>query len=612
MTTIIDGTRAPAPLAGPATSVGVSPDRIFALYRQRKNKNMKILQAGDRIRRVYNGEWTTALPELGKNEQIQVANLINQGVEQDALRISSVMPNIMFPPERNSRAARERANDRKMVIQGWHYENRMPLKFRRRARHLITYATSPVYIRPGRNGIPIWEVWDALNTFPSDTSPDDFVPNNVIYNFKRSWQWLQDTYHVGARLPLAKNKSPEGMVDCLLYCDSTEMQMIAIGTDADGAKETAVFLQRVPNLTGRPCVIVPGRITLDRLQGQFDQMIGMYEAQGLIWAMHLQALKRAIFAETWLVGRPNEEPKITATADALTGDVGIVEGGILETYRTDPSVQTGQTLDRIERNQRLTGGVPAELGGESASNIRTARRGTQVLSSAIDYPIQEHQDILAASLEEENKAAIAVAKAYWPNTEKTLLVPFGDGQVTYTPADTFPVDTHQVKYAYSGTDADGMVIQGLQRVGAGTLSQQSFMAIDPMVDDADLEHQRVVAEQIEKAHLSAIQNQAADPNGPFTPEDLALLTELLVDKKMPLYKAQLEVQKKVQARQQAAAQGQLSPEQMQPGLAPAGAPGTPQSAVGGPAPTPDQQGLAALMGSLRNVQRGVGPTPPQA
>lgn len=608
MTAMID-TRGAPPMAA-QTSSGISPDDIYSLYVQRKNKNIKILTVGKQVQQIYDGEWDTVLPELNSRERVQVANLFQQGIDGHGQRIASVAPTMQFPPERNSAAARERAAERRQVVEAWHYMNKMNLKRRRRARHLIALTTSPVWVRPG-DGIPEWEVWDPLNTFPAPGAPDEYVPSDVIYSFKRSYRWLLNTYpHL--RGVLQHKGELDNMVDCLLYCDANEFTMIAVAQE-DGDRMTTVLLQRVPNLAGRPTVVVPGRITLGRLQGQFDQMIGMYEAQGLLWAMHLQALKRSIFAETWVVGRPNEQPSVVTPADPMRGEVGIVEGGVLETYRADPSVQTGQTLDRIERNERLTGGVPAELGGEAASNIRTARRGQQVLSSAIDFDVQEHQDILAASQEEENKAAIAIAKAYWGDTEKTLLVPFGDGQVTYTPKATFPTDTHRVAYAFSGVSADGLVIEGLQRVGAGVLSQQGFMEIDPLIDDPAYEHQRIVAEQIEKAHLAAIQQQAADPNGPWTPEDLALLTELVVDKKMPLYQAQRKVQEAAQARQQAAVEGQLSPQQMQPGMNIAGAPGTPQAAIPPQAaPTPDQQGLAALMGSLRNVQRGAPPVSPQA
>ena len=605
MTAMI-ATSAPLRLVGPTTSIGMSPDQIVALHRRRKNKAMKVLAAGKRVQQVYDGEWETALPELEARERTQVANMLLEGVEQNAMRIASTDPTVKFPPENNSGAARKRADDRRQIIEAWHFENKMKLLRRSRARQLIAFATSPVWIRPGgANGVPVWEMWDALNTFPSNMRAGEMVPDNVVYEFQRSWAQIQNDYMLGSRLPLGKNQTPDTMVDCLMYADAYEMVLIAIAKDSDG-EFSPTLCQRVPNLAGRPCVIVPGRITLGRLQGQFDQMIGMYEAQGLLWAMHLQALKRSIFAETWLEARPNEDARIIVPADPVRGTVGQVEGGALQTYRADPSVQTGQTMDRLERSQRLNGGVPAEFGGESGSNIRTARRGSQVLSSAVDFPIQEHQDILAAANMEENKVAIAIAKAYGGDTERTLLVPFGDGQVTYKANDAFPVDTHQVAYPFSGVSADGLVVEILQRVGAGEMSLLSAMEVDPLIDDAKYEHQRVIVEQVEKAHLAAIQQQASDPNGPYTPENLSRLTQLLVEKQMPLYEAEAQLHKEIQAKQQKATEGQLPPEQMQPGNAVAGAPGTPGAAnPGQPAPTPTQEGLASLLGSMRNIQRGV-------
>ncbi|NCV60837.1 MAG: hypothetical protein EBW52_05455, partial [Betaproteobacteria bacterium] len=41
----------------------------------------------------------------------------------------------------------------------------------------------------------------------------------------------------------------------------------------------------------------------------------------------------------------------------------------------NPGYKTDTALDRLERQERLEGSIPAEFGGESASNIRTGRRG---------------------------------------------------------------------------------------------------------------------------------------------------------------------------------------------------------------------------------------------
>ena len=43
---------------------------------------------------------------------------------------------------------------------------------RRRARHLVGYGSTPVLIRPGKDGIPRWEVRDPLTTYPAPSDPD--------------------------------------------------------------------------------------------------------------------------------------------------------------------------------------------------------------------------------------------------------------------------------------------------------------------------------------------------------------------------------------------------------------------------------------------------------
>src|SRR3546814_3316558 len=70
-------------------------------------------------------------------------------------------------------------------------------------------------------------------------------------------------------------------------------------------------------------------------------------------------------------------------------------------------------IDRLERYLRITGGVPAEFGGESTQNVRTGRRGDAILSAIIDFPIADAQSALAASLAVENRIGIENAKAWF-------------------------------------------------------------------------------------------------------------------------------------------------------------------------------------------------------
>ena len=79
------------------------------------------------------------------------------------------------------------------------------------------------------------------------------------------------------------------------------------------------------------------------------------------------------------------------------------------------------------------------------------------------------------------------------------------------------------------------------------MSKRSFMAIDPLVDDPEFEHDTVIAEQLEQALLSSVQQQAAE--GIIPAADLARIMELVRNNKLELAEAVEKVQKEAQERQ---------------------------------------------------------------
>jgi hypothetical protein len=80
-----------------------------------------------------------------------------------------------------------------------------------------------------------------------------------------------------------------------------------------------------------------------------------------------------------------------------------------------------------------------------------------------------------------------------------------------------------------------------------------------------MEHDRLVAEGVESALLASIQSQAADPMGPYQPDDLAFLTRMVLEKDLPLYEAVARTQQRAQDRQ--AAMVEANSPMAQPGLA---------------------------------------------
>ena len=156
---------------------------------------------------------------------------------------------------------------------------------------------------------------------------------------------------------------------------------------------------------------------------------------------------------------------------------------------------------------------------------------------------------MARSLQEENKLAVKLAKSYAGRRPTSFYVSskMAKGHVDYVPNKNFDSTENVVSYSHPGSDINELIIGGGQRLGMGTMSKQSFMAIDPLVDDPEKEHDTVIAEQIEQALLLSIQNQASE--GIIPPADLARIMDLVKHDKQELAEAVETVQREAQERQ---------------------------------------------------------------
>ena len=581
-------------------------EEIINIYTTRSRINDHAKAKMRNVRDYYNGDVVVPLPELDTDEQSAVANLLAQGLDQTAMRIASTSPDIFCPPtDSSTKRARDNATKRRKAIFGWWENSRMDLQLGKRARHLIGYSTTVTQLRfNAKKGCPEWHSRDPLTAYPAKMlGVDDMRPRDVIFAYERSIGWLREQYPEAARrFASDENVNEDHPIEMIEYVDGHEQVLIGtrspIETVTFGSATTtspfiAVELERVPNLLGETPVVFAHRISLDDAQGQFDGILGMYQMQARLMALEVIAVQKGVFPDTWLVGRAGETPQIVNPADGLTGEVGVVRGGDLRDMQMQPGYMTNPAIDRLERAQRLTAGIPQEFGGESTSNIRTGRRGDAVLSATVDFTVQEAQRIMARSLQEENRLAVEIAKKYAGRRARSFYVNFKNvkGQVDYVPNENFDSTENVVSYSQAGADINNLVIGGGQRVGMGTMSKRSFMAIDPLVDDPEFEHDTVIAEQLEAALLAAVQNQAAE--GILPPADLARIMDLVANDKKELAEAVEQVQREAQERQ-AEQVPAMSPE-AQPGLAlpGMGAEGTPVEE-----PAADAVGLEQLLGAL--------------
>ena len=580
-----------------------SIEEIVDLYRQRVTAQGPVLSQMRQVRQLANGDVVVPLNELDRNTKSSVANLLVQGLDQMAMRVSSTMPVPYFPALREGQdRSMKLARDRKRAMLSIWDQNRMNIKMRRRARHLLAYSNSPIYIKPNFDKlIPEWQLRNPLDTFPAPSVDlDNPVPMDCIFSYSRSYQWLTQNfgYAVDGTLRVGKPQQDD-MFTILEYVSADEVVTLVMGYEKErdpisGSAyygSPAVELSRIVNRTGMPLVIVPQRITLDKAHGQFDGLLGMYYTRARLQALTEIAIERGIFPDEYLIARPGENPEIIQIAEGKSGQLGVVKGGDIQQLQSNPGYKTDVALDRLERQERLEGAIPAEFGGESGTNIRTGRRGDSILAATVDFRVQEAQEIFSSSMIEEDKIAIAIEKNYWGNTGKSFFMPgMGGGIKDYTPNKLWETDFHYVAYSAAGSDVNSLIVGLGQRLGTGLMSKESAREADPLISDPELEKDRLVSEGIEAALLSSIQTQAADPNGPYQPDDLAYIATQVQSNKMSLSQAIMAAQKRAQERQ--AAQAPVGAPETMPGLSAPGM-GMEQQPMG-----PPPEGMDAMLAQL--------------
>ena len=589
-------------------------DEILTLYRQRLNyygplhSKMKLIQS------IYNGSMEVPLPDMEQNQMPSTPNLLAAGVDQMAGRITSVIPSVNFASIRPGVRKYDRiAQTAGRTVTGWWQEDRLPMKMKQRGRHLIAYGMSPVVIR-WKDDRPTWQIRHPLETYPStDIMPGSVTPTDCIFAYRRSAGWLRSKgYGDQIAALMGRRDTPnDASVLLLEYVDEYTTHLVAAGyrnadpyasyeVEMTGDQLRGVTLEQFPNMGDECPVVVPMRITLDTASGQFDNMIGMYYQQAKLMALEVIAVEKGIFPDTYLVSRPGEIGRfLDGPHDGRTGMVNIIAGGDIREVQSQPGYLTNPTIDRLERNQRVTAGIPAEFGGESSTGIRTGRRGDAVLSAVIDYPVAEAQETFAYALEEENEVAIALAKAWAGDVKRTIYVGTGNAArpVTYVPNETFETDEHVVSYPASGTDINSLIIGIGQRVGLGIMSKATAATLDPYIDNPEAEHDQIIAEGLEQALMSGLQQQAAQ--GAIPPLTLSKVMQLVKDDKMELAEALNKVTEEALAEQQAQQEAAAAEAQMTPEMANAGA--TVQAMAGGQAPQSPIPGLGSGMASLGDM-----------
>jgi hypothetical protein len=573
-----------------------------------------MMQRLRRVRDVYNGD--LVLPFAEETEPA-VANMILMGIDQKAGRLASVSPQMWFPPDRpGAKTSEEKAIERRNAVFSWWEDNEMPDVLTQRARHLLAYGRSVVMMWPdvGRY-LPQWKVRNPLGVFASEELEAPMRPTDIVVAHNKPFAWLRQHFpDVAFRANPQGDLSDFAQIVLLEYSDADDLALVFGGVDVtwepgmhtlqwetDTWGGTVEDLWRVPNRTGMCLGIIATRPVLDREQGEFDQIIGMYGAQAKLTALELDAIERDIYPDVYLVSRPNEVAKfVYGPVDGRSGEVNIITGGDIQTTHEQPGWMTSPMVDRLERAQRLTSGIPAEFGGESTQNVRTGRRGDAILSAIIDFPLAEGQRAFAKSIRAENELAIHIAKAWWGDTKRSYH--FVEGRQgksgDYVPNTLFDGPLyHKVSYPVAGADMNNLIVGIGQRLGLGTLSRRSAAELDPLVEDPEFEIDRITSEALEQALLASVQQAAA--GGMLSPRVVGRIVQLVRSGQDELATAIEKALAEEQALREAEAPAEPGAQAAMGQMA-AEAAGSPQAL---PTVAEPGQGLQNLQSLVRNLRQ---------
>lgn len=612
-------------------------EEIVALYRQRVAERAGVHAMQREIREIVNGDKELPTDELDEESKPATADIISQGGEQMALRIASVLPVLTVPPlNPTSRPSQRRADDARRAQLGWWEANLMDSIIFQRALHLLFDGESPVVLVPDFEArMPKWEVRDPISAYPPPVMGLSPVVADCIFTYVQTYRWLRQNYPAQAAAMPRTARTPDATVVMLEYYDADDVVLAVIGATLDqpvtlvqppgrtvafpiasgGAGSTSwstwpqseveyVELNRYAHGYGACPVLYPTRITLDKLRSQFHGLIDLFVMQARLMALMVIGTERSILKETWLENTvQGTQGDIIQMADARSGKVGRTKDGKLVQFGPDPGFMAMPMIDRLERNIRVGGSFSPDMSGESGPNIRTGRRGEQILSATTDFLVQRYQTTLATSMRFETELAIALAKRWWGNAELSYDVDWkgAKGLVTYRPNKVFEQRRVAVSFGQAGADANQLVIGAGQRIGLKALSRRSFMEMDGWVPDAEAESDRVTVEAIDDAILAGIQQRATQlDQGGIPLEDLIRIRELVATDKADLVEAIRIAQREAQERQATAVEPG-APE-AQPGIEPPGIGATqPVQATAGP--SADQANILQMLGNLRLAQR---------
>lgn len=590
---------------------------IASTVRWRMGRRSNFIKRMAYVQRMYNADWVLPIPGTESSVEDPVGPaLVAAAVDELALRASSVPPDFLCPALDPTKATGKRSLDfatkrRKAIEHTWR-EAEMVVTLGKSFRHLLGYASFGFAVRPDFiTGEPRIKVIDPLSLYPEEKQDTDFTqPSNCADVYQVTGNQIAKMYPEHAfRFEGVYRR--EALWNVVEWIDADEIitGVLSLVPNQNAwqyirdSRNSCIELSRQPNRAGMCTTIVLGAVSLDKAYARLANFTNQVELMAKLTSLALSATEKSIFPDMFILGRQNETPLLLSGnwKDGRTGEINLVSGAEnVSQLRSTPDPTGMQMVDRMERNFRVSSGLAPALTGETYGALRTGRGIDAMMGTAVDPRIGEMQRIMGVALQHVNAAVLATYKGYFGSKKFTL---FSLGRTEqalteFTPNEHVETTANRVRYSMAGADLDAMTIRVGQLSGSGLISKQSARELHPLVDDAQEEKVRIMAEEAEGALMQSILARAGDPAGGLPPHDLARIVTL-VRNGQTLAAAVEQVQEEAQKRQAQMAppapEGMVAPPETMPGLANPG-----EGAQMAP-PAPPGEGVLSGLNRLRAI-----------
>ena len=514
----------------------MTPEQLQYQITQLHFDNQSAYSTRGRIRAIMNGGPDGLLALLGdqikgfQDFQIPVPNLMMSGLEHLSQKIGRI-PNLKVdvPNNKDSDRARAKADKIARIVTSYDDTQKLDLQMPQVGRWLPGYGFAVWVIRekkgPDGTPYPCAELRDPYNCFPgyfgADQQPKEMaiirrVPKDALsrtypkyadkINSKDAYQ--VNTLGVGNAYASAYTDSYNGS-----WANSNgEGDLVAEYYNEEGTyifhMTSGTILDFIPNpLDSGPAFVIAKKFAFDRMQGQYDQIIGLMASMAKINVMSIIAMEDAVFTETNISGEieSGQYRKGRFAVNYLAPGTQVTKPASNVPY------QIFQQIDRIERQLRVGGSYPVSDDSQSPLSFATGR-GLEELGASMSLMIREYHTVMADAIEMIDSKRLEWDQKMYGGTSKELSGYYNNQFFSekYDPEKDIQgaFKTRRVYGAMAGYDEPQKIVTGLQLLQAGIIDTQTLQENLDGLDNLSAVNSRITKEKADKVLFDTLLAQA--------------------------------------------------------------------------------------------------------